>query len=361
LQRLGRTGRRAGLNRNCLFLTTSRKALLQASALVDLWRKGYVEALSPPALPFHVVAQQIMNLVLQLGGLGRRAWREWILELLGPMGISEDDVRSTIDHMLAEQILAVDGDILGMGPEGERLYGGRNFMALLSVFDSPPLFTVFCGPKDLGVVHPISFRQRDGEPAILSLGGRSWQVVHVDFDHKTAQVVPSEYLGRSRWLGESQPLSFDMCQAIRRVLLGGGPKDVWSKRASAEMELALEEPSCVAAEALIVEIDRGRGRTTWWTFAGLLANAELAGAFPDRPIFDNLSITVNQVLSPESLKEMQGAQGGTVALTNNDPVEVKFHGCVPEHLLAKTHSSRLNDARAVESTLVSQLVVRSSE
>src|SRR6185312_8313679 len=51
LQRLGRTGRRTGSRRNCLFLATSRAALLQASALVLLWREGYVEPLVPPLKP----------------------------------------------------------------------------------------------------------------------------------------------------------------------------------------------------------------------------------------------------------------------------------------------------------------------
>ena len=124
-----------------------------------------------------------------------------MLSLLAPMQLTEDDVESVLTHMLARQILVQDGGILGMGPEGERLYGGKNFMDLLSVFDTPPVFTVFSGPRDLGSVHPLSFKRSDGEPAILSLGGRAWQVTHIDYKHKTAHVVPSEYIGRSRWLG----------------------------------------------------------------------------------------------------------------------------------------------------------------
>jgi ATP-dependent Lhr-like helicase len=134
LQRLGRTGRRADTRRNCLFLTTSRTALLQASALVLLWREGYVEPLAPPPKPLHVVAQQLMTLALQQGGIGRSAWREWLLRLLPSMQITGEDVKGTLEYMLSRQILVEDGTILGMGPEGEHLYGGKNYMALLSVF-----------------------------------------------------------------------------------------------------------------------------------------------------------------------------------------------------------------------------------
>lgn len=52
VQRLGRTGRRQGTRRNCMFLTTSRNSLLQAAALVILWQQGYVE----PTVPRRVVA-----------------------------------------------------------------------------------------------------------------------------------------------------------------------------------------------------------------------------------------------------------------------------------------------------------------
>ena len=73
LQRMGRTGRRAGTRSNCLFLATSDEGLLRAAALLDLWRSGYVEPVNAPPKPFHILAQQLMALVLQERGIGRRA------------------------------------------------------------------------------------------------------------------------------------------------------------------------------------------------------------------------------------------------------------------------------------------------
>jgi ATP-dependent helicase Lhr and Lhr-like helicase len=360
LQRLGRTGRRAGTHRNCLFLATSRAALLRASALVLLWREGYVEPLSPPPKPLHVVAQQLMTLVLQQGGIGRSAWREWLLQLLPSMQITEEDVESTLTHMLYRQILVLDGGILGMGAEGERLYGGRNFMDLLSVFDTPPVFTVLCGSRDLGTVHPLSFRRSDGEPAILSLGGLSWQVTHVDFAHKTAQVVPSEHFGRSRWLGETQPLSYNMCQAIRRILLGNGPTEAWSRRALAEMNQTIAETNCAAPDALVVEVDGGTGHTTWWTFAGLLANSQLTDAFTPlggRP--DNLSITINQAVVPRHFQEQLEPDLAGFGPARVDPADlVKFQECLPDQLLFQMQASRSSDPRAVEATKTGRLIFR---
>ena len=360
LQRLGRTGRRTGTRRNCLFLATSRAALLQASALVLLWREGYVEPLAPPPQPLHVVAQQLMTLVLQQGGIGRSAWKEWLLNLLVPMQISEDDVERVLAHMLSRQILVQDGGILGMGPEGERLYGGKNFMKLLSVFDTPPVFTVFSGPRNLGSVHPLSFKQSDGEPAVLSLGGCAWQVTNVDFKHKTAHVVPSEYFGRSRWLGESQPLSYQMCQAVRRILLGGGSKREWSKRAAVEIDQALDEVNCVAHDGLVVEVDKENGRTVWWTFAGLLANSQLAGPFTScGSRTDNLSITLSEAVDPVTFRRQPeiSSVGMEPSRSGQEDV-VKFQECVPPQLLTQMQANRSSDPQAFEACRTATMIFR---
>ncbi len=62
LQRLGRTGRRAGSTRNTLFLCRDDGELLRAAALLRLHAEGYVESVRPPGSPTHVYAQQVLAL-----------------------------------------------------------------------------------------------------------------------------------------------------------------------------------------------------------------------------------------------------------------------------------------------------------
>ncbi|MGS0758609.1 helicase-related protein, partial [Roseateles sp. GG27B] len=44
LQRMGRTGRRSGSLRNCLFLTTNQDAFMLALGVTQLWSQAWVEA-----------------------------------------------------------------------------------------------------------------------------------------------------------------------------------------------------------------------------------------------------------------------------------------------------------------------------
>ncbi len=74
LQRLGRTGRRPGSPRNCLFLALDQDQTLHAAGLLSRWAQGWVEPVVPPPAPRHIVAQQLLALALQEKTVGLRTW-----------------------------------------------------------------------------------------------------------------------------------------------------------------------------------------------------------------------------------------------------------------------------------------------
>ena len=186
LQRMGRTGRRAGTERNFLFLATSRATLLRAAGIVELWATGYVEPVQPPRVPFHLMAQQIMALALQEGGIGRRTWLDWVGRMPAFAAFNQSEKASVVAYMLESGILADDQGILWLGKSGEDEFGRKNFMELFSVFQTPPLFSVRHGQADLGEVHESSFLVRSGEKPVLLLAGRGWATTSIDWVKKVA-------------------------------------------------------------------------------------------------------------------------------------------------------------------------------
>lgn len=206
LQRIGRSGRRTGSTRNCLFLATGDAAFLRALAIVHLWARGYVEPVEPPPAPYHVLAQQVLARVLQEGGAPRDEIARELARFCRTAGIALAELEGIVAYMLEEGILFEDGGILGLGEEGRALYGARNYLELFSVFLSPPLFTVFHGSAELGQVHELTFRGRADGAVHLSLGGRTWRVRHVHWSARRAYVEPGNLPGRSRWLGSGQPM-----------------------------------------------------------------------------------------------------------------------------------------------------------
>lgn len=351
LQRMGRTGRRAETKRNCLFLATSDEGLLRASALTELWQRGYVEPVQAPPCPYHILAQQLMALVLQERGIGKSQWFHWVQNVPGFAQMLPERISELVDFMVARGILWSDDGILAFAPEGEATFGRQNFMDLLSVFTSPPLFTVMSGQKELGNVHESTFYRREEGPTILVLAGRSWKTRHLDWKRRIAHVEPTDEKGRSRWLGEGQMLSHAVCQSIRRILASDEDDPGWSRRAVQRFtELRNEHPSVSADSTCLVHSPNGQIR--WWTFAGGIANALLADTLkPHCDVkADNLSLSFSTASSVESVAELiSGLRPEDVHPIPNPHAmdNLKFSECLSPKLAAEVFTSRFDDRAGV--------------
>lgn len=294
LQRMGRTGRRQGSSRNCLFLATKEPMLIQAAALLSLWHSGFVEPVQPPQAPYHLLAQQILAMLLERRSCDRATLLGKLTQTPPFRSMCREAVESVLDFMLTTDVLAQDQGILWFGLEGEKRYGFRNFIKLSSIFDTPPMFSVRSGSADLGFVDEITF-QRGMEEQVLLLSGRSWLVRSVDWKRRIVQVEPTDMQGKSNWAGSGPVLSYEMCTAIREQLAGDKVPDFWSKRAKEGMEGLRHEMSWVGNGELLL-IDRGN-QCELWTFAGMVVNNTLALILQavlgvaSRP--ENLKITID--------------------------------------------------------------------
>jgi len=351
LQRMGRTGRRAETNRNCLFLATSDEGLLRGAALIELWQRGYVEPVQAPPCPYHILAQQLMALVLQERGIGRSQWFHWVQNVPGYAQMPAERITELVDFMIAKGILWSDDGILAFAPEGEATFGRQNFMDLLSVFTSPPLFTVMSGQKELGNVHESTFYRRGEGPAILVLAGRSWKTRHLDWKRRIAHVEPTDQKGRSRWLGEGQMLSHAVCQSIRRILASDEGDPAWSRRGVQRFTELRDEHPWVSADSTCL-VHNSNGQIRWWTFAGGIANALLADTLkPHCDVkADNLSLSFPTASSVDMVADMIDAlQSDNVRpIPNPDAMEnLKFSECLSPDIAAEVFTARFHDRAAV--------------
>jgi ATP-dependent Lhr-like helicase len=174
LQRMGRTGRRGGAA-NCTFLATKDDALLQASAIVRLFRQGFVEPVRPSVHAYHILAHQLMALAVQHGGVPPGDWWAWLEGATAFRDVTDEDRQAMVSHMLQAEILADQDGKLWLGREGERRYGKANFRELYAVFDAPRMITVRTGSDEVGVVDAKFLAAIDSyaERGAFMLGGRA--------------------------------------------------------------------------------------------------------------------------------------------------------------------------------------------
>ena len=357
LQRVGRTGRRPGTRRNCLFLALSAPTLVQTAALVDLWTEGFVEPITPPAVPYHVFVQQLLAIILQEHGLPNGEWSEWIGRVQGVSGLPH--LRALVAHMLETHVLAEDQGVLGLGEQGERSYGFRNFMDLLSVFTSPPLFLVRHGRREIGFVGSTAFNRGD-EPTVLLLAGRAWRVTRIDWMRLVADAEPCDQPGRSSWSGLPAALSPTLCRAIRRVLCGDGVHPSWSRRAREGIQEARTEHAFLAQEGVVLQ--KREDATRVWTFAGRRANTTIALAMERLSgrhcRAENLFLDADTTVTADVLKQaadLLGADGSyPEALRAVCPAsldDLKFSEALPPDLVFELYCARTLDLYTAKNIL----------
>ncbi len=370
LQRLGRTGRRPDTARQALLLATGDDALLRAAAVLLRWAEGYVEPIIPPPAPLHLVAQQLLALSLQEGGVGRKLWTEWLGK---PFALGPDAAAAApaiTDYLVAAGFLVDDGGILGVGEEAEAALGRQHFMELLSVFTSPPVFSVRHGRVEIGLVPNETLMARPaglaaGGAAVLILAGRSWAIAHVDWGRRVVQVEPTDAPGVARWSGSAQPLGAVIARGVREVLLGPDPSGViLSQRGSERLAQLRSEHPWARPDATSLVID-GRGRARWWTFAGWRANLWLARATAhlrrDVAAIDDLTVALDPDATLEQLRQ-------AISDTNEDSIDLapwltaeavdglKFSECLPRSLATEVVIRRLADPESTARALGERLV-----
>ena len=221
LQRMGRTGRRPGQASNTTFLCETTEGVLQAIALVELAKAGWVEPVELDRRCWPVLIHQLLAMALAGDGItGDDAW-EHLARVPDFQGIHRAEYDRLLAWMVRDGSLRLASGRLVLGPKAERRFGRKNFMELFAVFSSPQTYTVqTASGRPLGSLSQAFVdRLVDGVSSFL-LGGRAWAVLQVRHDDRRV-VVEAAPRGRQPTWGGFLPqfLGLDLCQRIRSVLL----------------------------------------------------------------------------------------------------------------------------------------------
>lgn len=338
LQRMGRTGRRSGSLRNCLFLTTSRDAFLLALGVTHLWSQAWVEAARPPEEPWAIVGQQMLVATLERG-----VWP--VNELVALLSqcfpeLPADGMRAMVSHMAEHGYLDSSEGLIRIGPQTEREFGRGHYRDLLASFSGAQLLTGRCGSAEVGYIDP-NVLTGDEPRRLLLLAGRSWLVKEIEWNKKVVWLEPAKEGGKARWMGSTRSLSREVCQGIRAALLAGDIASVHlSLRAKSELQSVTDDLALSPDADFMSRAEGAQVRT--WTFAGTkqnrtyARNASIAGS---RVRFDALSVQ-----APADALFSCGDDTSAVQLTAEELTAhakgIKFANLIPVVLLHMTVVAR---------------------
>jgi ATP-dependent Lhr-like helicase len=333
LQRMGRTGRRLGSSRNCLFLTTNDNAFLLALGITQRWSETWVEAAIPPEKPWPIVAQQAMAATLEREELPTHE----LAELLSGSfpELDQAEIRHLVEHLVKVEYLDRSEAVVRVGSRMELEFGRGHYRDLLASFSGSLLLTGKHGSAEVGYIDPTVLTGEQDSRLIL-LAGRSWRVTGIEWSKKTVWLEPVKEGGKARWMGGARSLSREVCQGIRTVLAQGAPDLVTlSQRAKTALQF-LREDLCISPGTHFISTRPEDKIVRTWTFAGTRANrtmARNASVAGDKVKFDALSVQ-----APASMLDRPSDQA--IELTDDElssfAESVKFSTCIPRHLLVDT-------------------------
>ncbi|MBH2042932.1 MAG: DEAD/DEAH box helicase [Comamonadaceae bacterium] len=336
LQRMGRTGRRDGARRSCLFLCTNDDALMLAMGICRLWGDAWVEAAYPPPEPWALVAQQAMVATLE-----RAQWprQELIALLCGAFPESSSKgITDVIDHMVASSFLMDTHGVLQIGPATEKQFGRVHYKDLLASFSGSQLMLGRCGGAEVGYIDPTMLAG-DKAPGLILLAGKSWRITEVDWKRQTVWLEPAKEGGTARWTGSGRTLSREIAQGILHALRqGAGEHTVISKRALLEIEQVIEDLPETESDPALSLTRNEAGAARLWTFAGTRANRTLARqiqSLAESRRIDAIGIDLKTPIDPSDLSAELLATA--LAFSPEEVKElakpIKFSECLPAALL----------------------------
>lgn len=137
LQRLWSAERGEATRPSCNCLCLSSESLLQSIALLRLAESGWVEDASPTTTATHVLAHQVLALVLQDVGIPRHRLSTWMASVHSFSSVDTSQLQRLIDTMKGHDILHESNGVLSLGQRGERQYGRPKFFELYAEFTAP--------------------------------------------------------------------------------------------------------------------------------------------------------------------------------------------------------------------------------
>lgn len=353
LQRLGRTGRRASTERNCLFLCLDDEAVLFAAGMLQKWAEGWVEPITPPPHPRHIAAQQLMALCLQEHRIASGDWKSW----WNGLPVFDESSPAIAEYLVSEGFFDRDGPFLQIGPEAERRFGRRYFSDLTAVFTAPPEFVVLAGRVEVGTIGTDLLTESTDGPRVLLLGGRSWKVTHVDWERRRCFVEATDGGGKAKWSGTGGGVSFDITRGMRDVILGAQPDGVTFTDRATKVLVALRQSyaDTASSERLLIYLP-GDSAGRWWTWAGTAGNRTLQASLPHvvdpRQRIDEKSVRLIPGLSVDELST------ALASVTLSEPQVdasalrgLKFSAALPKDLALQTLAARLGDEFSAQMVL----------
>ncbi len=374
VQRLGRSGRRAGEAAIMRMYVREESPhaqstltdllypdLLRAIAMARLMLVKWLEPFDQNRMHLSTLTHQVLSCLKQTGGMRALDLYRALCQR-GPFrSVSQPQfaalLRGLAEHDLVEQV--PQGEII-LALTGERIAAGFDFYA---AFQSAEEFVIRCGAEEIGKL-PADIIPPVGEHLIMA--GKRWRVEEILPDQKLVFVVFSPGGKAPSFQGGGGEIHSHVVREMKAVLLGEDEPAYLDQSSKLLLRAARRTARSVGLEEKGIVV--GRQSIQWFPWVGtrtLLTLSLLAKSAKISHEIDRLSITY-QLPTLEAfrqhLHEVTASRLDALALASLLPVKAveKYDAFVPEGLLNEANVRNRVDAKEAAEVCAAAFALRSS-
>lgn len=366
-QRLGRSGRRSGISEMCFVFEEEKKSeaveffksinwlFVKCIALIELYRKNWLEPIEIDNLPYGILYHQTMSFLYSHGESTPEFLAQSLLTEAVFSHVTKEDYQALLRNMLQKEQIekTVSGGLL-VGAKGEQITNHYDFY---SVFETEVEYSV------REEAHEIGTLTRPMPPnTTFVLSGKTWSVVELDKEQKIIYVKSARGKPPTVWDGDGNGLEYTkVLQMMRRIIGSQIEYPYLSQNAASRLnEIREMVHQARILDNPIFEISPDTYGVAFWigTKASNALDYALSALLPNRkyvphywPFLIIKNVTRSELEKALDVINTQEILPENLSIPDEVVAKGKYNDFVPPELLRKQYIARFIDITELKGVL----------
>ena len=210
-QRLGRSGRRTGIN-NLHFISDEKWDLLQGLSAISIYKKGKVDKIDVVKKPYDVMAHQILSLIVEKSEINLSEFKKLREKYQTWKNIEYEEFSNICNYLLKEKYIEILDNSIIAGVNLEKLLKKAEFYTQFKVEE---MYSVYNNQSKIGEL-PLDIRLNVNDNIYLAAG--IWKIKKVEEEIKKIFVEKAKDGKPPMFLGEVGEITDELRKEMKKIL-----------------------------------------------------------------------------------------------------------------------------------------------
>ena len=229
-QRLGRSGRRTGIN-NLHFISDEKWNLLQGLSAISIYKKGKVDKIDVVKKPYDVMAHQILSLIVEKSEINLSEFKKIIQKYQTWKNIEYEEFSNICNHLLKEKYIEMLDNSIIAGINLEKILKKAEFYTQFKVED---MYSVYNNQIKIGEL-PLEIGVNVTDNIYLAAG--IWKIKRVEEEVRKIFVEKAKDGRPPIFFGEEGEITDELRKEMKAILFNSKIWEDYSEEIKKVLEI----------------------------------------------------------------------------------------------------------------------------